>query len=508
MKQPLKRFFFGKILPSLFVISLFSGISFSEEKGFVLDADNVIYQKDNGVIEATGSVEARYKDVSITGKHMVYFKKDSRIIADGGFSLYKDNSTLEGINLDYNMKSQTGSAEGVKILMGSTWIRGKNVKIDPENIDLKDAGFSSCNLDNPHYKISSSNMTFYPKSGWIVEYLGYFWINNIPVFPVPTYVYDTTNSRKNSTPLPDLGSNDVDGFYLHEKIVWRLSSYSYGLLGIDYASKKGLGGGFESNYILNNNNQGNVRINYLGSDGLFGGLTHDLYFGDDVPRDKLRYFLYEVLQNTPRKKYDLALDVSYRERINYERVSMLPMLTLRYIDVPFPFINFQPKIEVSGGSITEESSGISHKIARVKGSMDYLQPLSADSKMLAGLDIFYTLYGTTARWATLLGRIDLTKQLSKDLEAGLGYSHFFINEGASPYNYENYRYFPYDDVRAHVNLKTGNSTFGIAVSYNTPLLTVRDIDYNATIGFHCFDATITWRAARQEFAFGLTLASR
>ncbi|MFA5104407.1 MAG: LptA/OstA family protein [Candidatus Margulisiibacteriota bacterium] len=485
---------------------------FASPRGVSIKADTVSYTKDKGVIVASGSVEASYKGSVVTADRIIFFTAESQVIADGDFTLSKDKARISGKKLAYYFRSEKGSASDVTINLGSTWIRGSSIDMDREQIRIADSEFSSCGLDEPHYKMSSANMTYYSKSGWIVQNWGLFWLGDIPVFPVPTYVYDTGliggfYKKKNPVPLPEIGSNDVDGFYLNEKFIWRLSSYSYGILGLNYGSKKGIGAGLESNYVLNDSNDGGVRISTYGSDGLSWGATHTYYFGDPVPTDRLRPLLYEVLEIPPRKKYDITLDLSYRERINYERVTLMPMVTLRYIDVPFSFLDFNPRIEASVGSVSEESSGVNLLKTNLKSTFDYVQPVSKNASLRAGLDASYTGYGRSSSWLNLLGRLDLSNKFSDNVEAGVGYSHYFINNGASPFNYENYRYFPYDDIRSFVSFKALGSTFGIAVSYNSPLLTVRDIDYNATVGLHCFDATLTWRAARQEFAVSLNLVS-
>lgn len=506
MKLPVKALSAAILLFVLFVPS------FAGEKDIVINADSVSYRKEEGFVEATGSVEATYKNINIKASHLVYYTGERKILAEGNCTLSKDNFRLTGDKLLYFLRTESGTAENIVIFAGSAWIKGASVAISPEQIFISEASFSSCDLQVPHYKISSNNMVYYPGSGWITEYLGLFWIRNIPVFPVPTYVYDTRQDgfyrRGSPAPLPEFGTDQYDGTYLKEKIVWRISSYSYGMAKIEWASKKGIGLGFEGNYVANDANEGTVRLETLGSDGFSGGVAHTYYFGEDVPRERLRQLLYEVLQVPPRKKYDLTTEISYRELNNYERVTLLPQVTLRYIDVPFKFINFNPKVELSAANISEESSGISLIKTNLKSSFDYLHPLSGDSDLRAGLDFSYTNYGSLQNWTSFLGRVDVRKAVYDKVNLTAGYSHYFMNDGSSPFNYENYRYFPFDDIRFGASCKIGYSSLGVLFSYNTPLLTARDIDYNATIGMHCFDISLTWRAMRGEALLGILLVSR
>lgn len=503
-----------KVIVILFLslLFLFSGISLALEKGFSVSADSVSYQKETGVVEAKGSVEAFYRDLKINAGQLIFFSKAGRILARDNFSLFQDNYILSGKNLDYFVREKTGSADAVELTALSTKIKSKFVKISPEEIYFQDASFSSCGLADPHYKISAQTMSFYPSSGWIVEYLGLFWFNNVPIVPVPTYVYDTGLGegyyrRKNIAPLPEFGSNIVDGAYLRDKIVWRISNYSYGMLDISYAEKKGLGLGFECNYLVNDDNEGNIRLNTSYTDGGYGGLTHTYYFGARIPREKFKQVLYQAIEIPPRRKYDLTFDLSIRERINYERINQIPKISLHYIDMPFAFLDFRPKAEVSLYNATEESSGVSLIGGNIKSSLDYFQPLTQEAGLKYGIDLDGSVYSTTNKWIKLLGRVDITKKFLSSFEAQAGYSHYFINDGVSPFRFENYRFYPNDEIRASLAYKNEFSSFKISASYNAALFTARDIDYNAAIRFHCFDAGITWRSLRGEILFDVTLAS-
>lgn len=499
---------------SLFLVLVFIDptSSFATEKGFNVSADSISFQKEIGLVEAKGNVEANYRDLSVKAGRLLFFSKEGRIIASDNFSLFRDNYILSGKNLDYFVWSKTGTADAVELQAESTKIKSIFVKVSPDEVYFSEASFSSCNLASPHYKITAQNMSFYPSSGWIVEYLGLFWINDIPVVPVPTYVFDTGLGegfyrRKNIAPLPEIGSNIVDGGYLKNKIVWRMSNYSYGLLDLNYTAKKGLGGGFESNYIINNDNEGNLRIYTSKVDGVFGGITHVFYFGERVPRERFRQFLYQVIETIPRRKYDLTLDLSFRERINYERVNFLPKASLHYIDIPFAFMDFRPKAEVSLFNATEESSGVSKIGANIKSSIDYSQPILGDFVFKGGLDFDATTYNLSSQWIKLLGRFDFAKSFLSSFEGSAGFSHFFVNDGASPFIFENYRFFPNDEIRSSLQYKMGLSSFKVSINYNSPLFTIKDLDYNAAIRFHCFDAGITWRSQRGELLFDLTLVS-
>ena len=505
-----------KLLFGAFILALFFLIpqkaAFCGEKSVTLTGDSISYQKEKGIVNAKGSVEASYKDVVIRSPDLTYYSKENRIVALGDFVFERGDLRISGKNLDYHVKSRKGRGNDVFLRIKGSWISGKEVEIKPEEINLSNASFSTCGLDDPHYRFSASSISIYPSQGWIVLFMGILWVNGVPVAPVPTYVYDMSahpgSPLKNKAPLPEFGSDPNDGVYIKQKLYWRLSGYSYGIAQIDYATKKGLGLGFEGNYVVDRNNQGNVRIHGLNADGYSGGITHSLFFGSDINYDKSKTYMYQLLDFLPRKKYELRSEISYRELVNYEKVTLLPKLAFRYDDLSFSFFGIRPNLEITLAGVSEESTGVNVFEGTFKGSANYFYELPSGIWADIGGVLDYRGYDSSGKWLKLAGSIDFFKPISRNLDAGIGYGHLFINDGASPYKFENYRFFPYDDIRGNLRYKNGLFKTGIFVSYNTPVLSPREIDYNATVELHCFDVTLLYRAMRGEFSVGLNLVSK
>ncbi|MFA5098351.1 MAG: hypothetical protein WC490_07010 [Candidatus Margulisiibacteriota bacterium] len=496
---------------ALWPLLLFSQ-ALCQDTGVSLTGDDIFYRKEQGLVEARGSVEASYKDIKVLSNHLIYYSKDGRIVAPEDFTFERQDVVLKGKDLDYNIKSKEGRAASVSMVLKGNWISGKDVIIKPEEISLSDASFSTCGLKEPHYKFTAQNLSLYPKQGWIVIYMGVLWVKGFPIAPVPTYVYDMTSvpgfASKNKVPLPEFGVDPDDGAYLKQKLFWRLSGFSYGMAQVDYATKKGLGLGFEGNYVVDRSNQGNIRIHGLNADGYWGGITHSLFFGSDIKYEESKTFLYQLLEFLPRKKYELRTEVSYRERVNYEKVSLLPKVSLRYDDLPFSFLELRPSVEISLAGVSEESTGVGVFEGTFKSSVNYFHELPRGFWADLAASVDYRGYDSSSRWLRLDGSIDIFKPVNDRLDAGIGYGHLFINDGASPYRFERYRFFPYDDVRGNLRYKNGPFKAGVFISYNVPVLTPREIDYNATMELHCFDVTLLYRAMRGEFSVGLNLVSK
>ena len=484
--------------------------AFAQEKDLIINAENILYDKERNLIEASGSVEAIFKDLKVTANHLIYNTTQSRILAERGFSLYLENYELAGQKLDYFLKKREGMAQEVKVDFRGLKLTGALVKIDPEKIDLQSASFASCSQDVPHYHLSAAEIVLYPKTGWIIFFWGVFWLADVPALPVPTYVYDVGPvgaRRKNVAPLPEIGFNEQDGSYINERIAWRFSAETYGRLTLSYATLKGWGGGLEGNYIINEWNEGNARIFGSQVDGLWGGLSHVYSFGKEMEAREEEIFIYKLFEIPARRQVELETDLSFRERINYERVSFLPNITLRLNEINLRDSYLKAHGSLSLGSVTEESTGLSSSRANLKAGLSYDLDLRLFGVLTSGLNLDYVSYGLGQRWTRWEGRTKLNKQWG-GLETGVGYNHYFLIDGSSPFNFEKYRFSPFDVFNADAFVHFGVTRFGVDTYFNLPAWDPKDIDYVIKSEFHCFELTATWRAIRKEFVLGFNLIAR
>jgi len=477
----------------------------SQSKDLVINGDNVSYDRDNHLIEAAGSVEVIYKDVKITGNYLVYNTKENKAWADRGFNLSYGDISLEGTTLEYLIKDKEGKATDVEFVYHGILLTGKRIDLSPKEFKLKDASFSTCDIAGPHYRVTASDINFYPEYGWLVAYWGYFWLGPFPVVPMPTYIYDMMASerdRKNIPPFPEIGSNDEDGTYVNEKLAWHIRRELSGSYSITYATKKGLGGGLEIDYILDEDSRGNARLYANGIDGPYGGVTHSLFFGSEII-DKSENFL-GFFALPKQRQYQLDTMLSYRERINYQRVSYYPNLVLRSREGKILRDEANLDAEIEFGLVAERYNT---RLARGRGMLDFSWDFPetdfGDLTPFIGVDGRYYSNGT--EWEKTTGRLDLRKTFSDNIVLGLGYLHYFSIVGASPFNYEMYRFSPADRLTSDLFFVLGETGVGVSTSYYLDTWQPEDIDYSLLFKMHCYNLQIKYRSIRKEFELGFSL---
>lgn len=497
-----------KSLSVLGCLVLFTLPLFAELKDLTINADKVSLEKEKNRIEAEGSVEVIYKDVRLHGQHLVYNTSAESFFADRGFTFLYRGLTLEGETLDYRLQDQAGTATGVSFLYSGVELGGAQVRFDPDEFELQSASFTTCDLTKPHYRVTAADILLYPKYGWMVAYWGYFWLGSVPVVPMPTYIYDfwaEDRDQKNLPPFPAIGYNQDDGNYISESLAWHLRRELSGTYTLSYAANKGIGGGAQANYIVNDNNKGNVRLYGNFKDGLFGGLTHSYVFGSQVKRDNRS--LLELFPLARYHQFELESTLSFRERINYQRVSYTPGFILRTRRGELWRPEARYDLALGAALVAEEGNTRLAKgdvNLRIFGDL----PETSIGYIVPALTADLNYYANGTKWLKPSLEITTSKSLSRDWRLDLGYLHYLFVDGTSPFNFELYRFRAADRLKGDILFKLGETRGKLAASYFLDNWSPEDIDYSLFFTLHCYDLEVTYRSMRKEFQLGFSLAAR
>ena len=495
--------------PNLFLILVWSFVILpslvsAQEKDLIINGDYVSFDQERNIVEAKGSVEAVYKDVVIHGHHIIYDTETEIIRAEQGFDFTYLGISIEGETLDYAIKKKEGWATDVDFIYQGVLLGGEKIEFGDEKLSLRNAYFTTCDLND--YHVSASEIVLYPKHGWLVAYWGWFWLSRFPLVPVPTYIYDVfahERGRRNLPPFPEIGANDEDGTYIHQKLAWHARREFSGTYTISYADQKGWGGGVEADYIVRENSQGNMRLYGNGVDGLWGGITHRLFFGGEIGEENNLPFAFLALPKHHQYEFDATL--SYRERINYQKVSYYPNLVLKAKEGQIFRKEAKYDAEVGLGVVAEENNV---RLARGLGIFDvywdFPETNLGDITPILGLDTRF--YSNGAKWIRNTGRLELEKNFARDVSLGLGYLHYFSIQGQSPFKFEKYRFSPADRFKSNLLFKIRDTGVGIATSYFLDTGQPEDIDYSLFFSFHCYNLEVKYRSIRREFSLGFSLA--
>jgi len=267
-----------------------------EELDISLVGEYITYEKieDEDLIIAKDGVEFKYQDIEIKAEYLKINLTTNLLFASGEIYFLQDETETYCEELTYNWKTKkiilvrlkgelTG--EGVK---GKVYYQGEKMENFPETVEITEGSFTTCELEEPHYRIVAKEMIIYPKDKIIARNISWY-EGKIKIITLPYFLIFL--DRKTQQPiLPKIGQNSADGWFIKTNFNYYIDEKSYGTLYIDWLEKKGIGTGVEHTWeIGSQNNPGETSL-YLyqikekdsGKINLTGKIKYGQEFEEDL----------------------------------------------------------------------------------------------------------------------------------------------------------------------------------------------------------------------------------
>ncbi len=270
--------------------------AFAEDEIIVnLKAQNLKYDEASGTILATGSVEARLKDVTVLADVLRVNVAGKVVTAEGNVSLKTADYSATGASLLYDASSEVGvmskfyTVFAPKEINGKLYVRVEEFYEEPTFKWGKESDTTTCDYSEPHYDVKAKRFEYYPDDK-LVGYSVTFYINRIPVMWFPVWVYSFKNRR--ASLMPVIGNNEVEGNFAKFGFDYFINNDANGLIFLDLMQKKGLGKGFEHYYRTDQNNSGTFYLYHLeerdtGLTDVVTRVDHEAQLGDNTKLDLL-----------------------------------------------------------------------------------------------------------------------------------------------------------------------------------------------------------------------------
>lgn len=201
------------------ILFLALSFAFCDVENVELIADKIL-QKDK-IIIADGKVFVYSKSYFITANSAKFDQKN------GIVELFGD------VNLMYNL-NESARSDYLKIELknnkrdfGDSFFADKNTEIwlnskescDDENFYYsKNSIVSSCDVENPDWRVEFSSGKFNKTSKFLHLYNPVFYIGKIPVFYLPYFAFPTDKTRRSGLLFPGFGYGKDEGFFYQQPI--------------------------------------------------------------------------------------------------------------------------------------------------------------------------------------------------------------------------------------------------------------------------------------------------
>ena len=179
--------------------------------------------KEGNLVHAVGNVVLYSPKYLITADEAYYDYETSDVELIGNITI------LEGISYvsrsghtNLNLKTDKGDSTPLFFFDESSnvWLKCENAIIDPQTYITQKSIVSSCNAQDPDWKIAFSSGEFDKENKWLHLYNPIFYANDIPLFYLPYFSFSTDKTRRTGLLKPEIGFGSSEGLYYRQPIYY------------------------------------------------------------------------------------------------------------------------------------------------------------------------------------------------------------------------------------------------------------------------------------------------
>lgn len=242
-----------------------------------LEADQLDYDRDQGLYRATGDVRLIQGDLEVRGQILQWNQQTGQIDAQGDVRFISPDEELAGSEASYNLQTGTGTVE-----KGRIFLRDENLHIQGESIErrgeneyhVEQGTFTTCDGDVPSWKFGASQMDV-TLGGYARARNMVFYLKNIPSLYFPYMIYPAKTERESGLLIPRVGYSDKRGFQYSGAYYQVLGVNQDATLFVDYLTEMGIGKGLEYRYVFGQDNAGEARAYHIDVDQVDGDIVDE-----------------------------------------------------------------------------------------------------------------------------------------------------------------------------------------------------------------------------------------
>ncbi|MDJ1498359.1 putative LPS assembly protein LptD [Cytophagaceae bacterium DM2B3-1] len=201
--------------------------------------DSIILDVNGKIARLYGQAKINYGDIALDAEYIEINWETGIVEAQGvkdstgkvvGAPVFTEGSQkYETENIQYNIKTKKAIISGVITQQGEGYVRGTDVFKDPyDNLYIKGAIYTTCNLPNPHFHIAARKIKVVGNKQ-VVSGPFNFYLNGIPLplgLPFGFFPY-SSEKRKSGVIVPTYGEEPTNrGFFLRQGgYYWAMSDY-------------------------------------------------------------------------------------------------------------------------------------------------------------------------------------------------------------------------------------------------------------------------------------------
>jgi LPS-assembly protein len=224
-----------------------------------MQADQVSFSTTDNKANAKGNVVVNGKDQQLFCDQLQLDRAIQQVVAQGDVYLDTPQEQVLADGLTYNFNDKTGEFRDARMYVDPYQIKGQKIeKISENHMALEEGYLTTCDLDEPHYRMGAHRMDIYPKDKAVIHGMKIY-LGKVPVMYLPYFVQDLKN-RPIVTFVP--GESKEFGLFLMTTAKFQLNNRIKLTLHLDGRERDGVGEGFDVKYNTPNFGSGLVSAYY------------------------------------------------------------------------------------------------------------------------------------------------------------------------------------------------------------------------------------------------------
>lgn len=227
-----------------FTLIIVCGV-FSSASILTYTADSLEYRDDAKEIILRGNCKVIYNDTELHADTIYYMVEDETMLAVGNVELKSGSTPLTGRILEYDLKNKEANIHTARVPVEKGYVTGEQITAEGDDTLFGyNTNFTTCNHSSPHYRIYSERMKVM-KDNKIVISPVIFYVGNVPLMYLPSYLIPIPKGRKTGFLAPGISNNTIDGLTLTNAFFLVINAYSDLTYTAKYMSLRGLQHGGE-----------------------------------------------------------------------------------------------------------------------------------------------------------------------------------------------------------------------------------------------------------------------
>lgn len=293
-----------------------------QETIFEFLADDMEYNQ--SVVVGKGRATIINSDYYISADKAVYNTKTREIMLSGDVSAYKGNALyLRAQEVKIKLQENYSFLEPFYLQDSTTglWVEAKSAKRDKEIYLMQDAAISTCSVNNPIWKLKTSEGKYDMDKEWLTLWNPRLCVYDVPILYFPYLSFSAGYKRKSGLLYPEFGNSSDDGIIYSQPIYLALQDWWDMTLTPTVRSKRGGGIYGEFRVVDDKDQMLWANFGYFGDSNSYQN-TYDLenqeHFGF-----QLEYARKDLLTGAQNYFYEdgLYTDISQVSDIDYFRLA-------------------------------------------------------------------------------------------------------------------------------------------------------------------------------------------